>query len=449
MEQKKNFKKNDCFLFGVATAAYQVEGAWNIDGRESSIWDKFSQTEGNVHNNDNGNEACGHYYRVNEDTNLIKNLGVNAYRLSMSWSRLLPQGIGQENDLGVAFYDRLIDKLLLDNIQPWVTLYHWDLPLSLQEKGGWQNRDVMGWFSEYADLVQRKFGDRVQNFIVINEPSITSYLGHYLGIFAPGIKNIDALYTTTHHQNLVIGSVTKQLQQSNKANNVGSSYTYFPVYPSDPSKALDNNAAHTIDRIWTRNFVDPVLCGEYPIETLPHLEGIIRADDMKIINVLPNYLGINHYSPNYAEYNENELLKASLTSGPEGDRTDIGWIINEQDLKKSLMEIRDRYNNIPVYVTENGMCENSGILSNGEINDIRRIDYMNKYLDVVLDCQSNHDCDIRGYFAWSLMDNFEWAHGYEMRFGLVHVDYKTLTRTPKKSYEWYRNKINSYKEGRS
>lgn len=428
------------FLWGTATAAYQIEGAWNKDGKGKNIWDVFSQTEGKIKNNDNGNDACDHYHRYQEDIDLIKNLDVDAYRLSISWSRLIPEGTGSLNHKGVEFYHRLFDALLEKNITPWATLYHWDLPQALQEKGGWVNRDIVGWFSDYSEKVAELYSDKIKNFIILNEPSITSYLGHFLGVFAPGVKNLEAMYASTHHQNLVNGTVTRLYKSLIKDANLGSSYTYFPVYPKDANKPEDVAAAKTIDRIWTRNYTDPLFLGQYPDDTKPHIEKFIQPNDMGIINTPQDYMGINHYSPNYAVHDENNAIKASMCDGPPGARTDIGWSISPDDLKKSLLEIKQLYNDPIVYVTENGMCENTAPDDSGEINDVRRIQYLTDYIAAVFSA-IKEGCNVRGYFLWSAMDNFEWAEGYEKRFGIIHIDYKTLKRTPKKSYEWFKNHI--------
>ncbi|PZQ47405.1 MAG: beta-glucosidase [Micavibrio aeruginosavorus] len=429
------------FIWGTATAAFQIEGAWNADGKGPSIWDTFSHTPGNVKNNDNGDVACDHYNRVDEDVALIKNLGVDAYRMSISWTRLLPEGTGQLNQKGADFYNRLFDKLLEKNITPWATLYHWDLPQALQDKGGWTNRDITGWFEEYTDHVCRLYGDRVKNYIIINEPSIITYLGHYLGIFAPGIKSLDAMYASQHHINLVNGLVTQQMRGLLKDTNLGSSYTYFPMYPKDPSKPEDVRAAQIMDETWQRNFADPLFKGVYPANTLPHVEKYIKDGDMKTIVANQDYFGINHYNSNYVRADDSHPLGASNAEAPPGPRTDIGWNISPADLKVALIEIKEKYGNPVVCITENGMCENSEPDAKGVVNDDRRVGYLKDYTDAMFDARDNHGCNLQGYFVWSLMDNFEWAEGYGMRFGIVHMDYQTLKRTPKKSYDWYKSKI--------
>lgn len=434
------------FIWGTAAAAYQIEGAWNEDGKGSNIWDSFCRELGHIKNGDNGEIACDHYHRYHDDCELIKGLGVDAYRMSISWSRLFPEGKGQVNSKGVDFYSRLFDQLLSRDIVPWVTLYHWDLPQALQEKGGWQNRDIVDWFSEYAEKVATLYGDKIKNYIVLNEPSITSYLGHYLGVFAPGTKDTDALWASTHHQNLVHGSTVSLLHSKIRSARVGSAYTYFPFYPLNENDERDDHAVRVMDAVWTRNFIDPSLKGRYPELLLPKIDPYIKDKDLEIISAPVDFVGINHYSPKYAYFDDSMSIKANHSDGDKDvERTDIGWEISPQDFGDSLREFAKLYDNPVVYVTENGMCENTLPDSSGGVNDVRRIQYLAKYIEQVQSVKENDDCNVRGYFLWSLMDNFEWAHGYNERFGLIHIDYETQKRTPKKSYNWYKNLIEQQK----
>ncbi len=427
------------FVWGAATSSYQIEGAAGIDGRGSSIWDDFCRLPRAVANGDNGDIACDHYNRYLEDVALLGKLGVDVYRFSVAWPRLFPAEGCTLNLKGIDFYNRLIDALLEVGITPWATLYHWDLPSWAQAKGGWEDRRILDSFEEYATAVGRAYGDRVKNFIVINEPSVTSYLGHYLGVFAPGRKGKTALIASSHHQNVAHGLGVRILRSEVKDANLGSSYTYFPVRPQDPAKEEDQQAARIIDAIWTRNYIDPAFIGSYPEMTAADFAPFIKDGDMEMIATPVNYMGINHYNPNYACADDGEL-GARQSDGPEGPRTDIGWLIEADGFRECFIDIRARYGNIPVYVTENGMCENSLPDGSGEINDTRRIRYMNDYIGAMA-AALRDGCDIRGYFSWSLMDNFEWAHGFSKRFGLVYVDYATLRRTPKSSYFWYNNLI--------
>lgn len=430
------------FTWGVATASYQIEGAVAEDGRTPSIWDTFSHIKGNIKNDDNGDVACDHYHRYAQDIDLIKGLGVDAYRLSLSWSRLLPEGTGAVNTKGVDFYNRLFDGLLEKNITPWVTLYHWDLPQCLQDKGGWQNRDIISWFEEYSSVVARTFGDRVKNFIVLNEPSIVCYLGHYLGIFAPGIKSMDALCRSSHHQNVAQGTGVRVLRELVPQAHIGSSYTYFTFYPKDASRQEDVAAASMLDAVWTRNYIDPLIHGAYPELTKDWFAPLIQNGDMDIISTPVDYIGVNHYSPNYAAHTDDNELQATMADGPEGTpRTDIGWVIDSGDLVKSLKDIKTRYKDPLIYVTENGTCDNTRPDQSGRVHDRLRQTYLQDYIGSTLAAADNGDFRLGGYFQWSLMDNFEWAHGYGMRFGLVDIDYDTQKRTPKESYSWYRDFI--------
>jgi beta-glucosidase len=431
------------FIWGTATAAYQIEGAWNINGKSANIWDVFCQKPGHIKNGDSGAVACDHYHRTQEDINLIHALGVDAYRMSLSWTRLLPNGTGAVNQKGVDFYHRLFDDLLENNITPWVTLYHWDLPQILQDNGGWTNRDIVDQFSEYAELVAYQYGDKIKNFIILNEPSITSYLGHYLGVFAPGIKSKDAMYASTHHQNLVNGTVTSMYRELIKEVYIGSSFTYFPFYPKTEK---DRGAELILDRIWNRNHLNPIILGEYQKDTLAGIAPYLKDGDMNVIRQKQDFIGINHYAPSYVIYDQENDLGASLASGPSNEKTDIGWDVSPTDFKKALIELKDVYQNPVIYITENGMCENSTPQTDGTINDARRISYLERYIGEVETAKSE-GCNIQGYFLWSLMDNFEWAEGYQMRFGIIFIDYeKNLDRVPKKSYYWYQSKIRNYKD---
>lgn len=443
-------KNNSGFIWGTATSSYQIEGAWNADGKGKNIWDTFSQVPGNIRNNDNGNNACDHYNRYAEDVGLLSQLGVDAYRLSLSWARLIPDGTGQVNQKGIDFYNRLFDELLAKNITPFVTLYHWDLPQALQDRGGWVNRDIVGWFENYAQVVARQYGDRIKDFCVINEPSVSAYLGHFQGVHAPGIKNLSSMYAATHHQNIVSGHMAKLIHNEVKDSNVGSAYTYFPTYPNDPSKEEDVVAASVIDAVWTRNFLDPVCLGKYPEASLPALDSYIKSDDLKIISYKTNYVGINHYSPNYIRHDKDDGLKAVMCAGPDGARNDLGWLVDAAEFEKIFVEIKQRYNNPKIYVLENGMCDNLTPDEHGKVHDERRVSYLNSYINAMLNAKTKHGCNIDGYFVWSAFDNFEWAEGYFARFGIVYVDYENgCKRIPKDSYYWYKDMIKTMKDNQS
>lgn len=441
-------KNNREFIWGCATSSYQIEGAWNEDGKGPSIWDSFCDLPGRVANGDTGRVACDHYHRYPEDVALMKGLGVDAYRFSVSWPRILPEGKGAINRAGIDFYSRLVDELLESGIEPWATLYHWDLPQALEDKGGWANRDIVGWFDDYATIFAKTMGDRVRNYFVLNEPSVTSYHGYVSGIFAPGLKSIDGFIKATHHQNLVHGQVIRSLRQLDSRNNAGSAYTHFPVRPQNPDRKEDIKAASIIHAAWSGNFLDPAIHGRYPEVSRSLFEPVIRDGDMELIRERADFVGVNHYHPYYAVSSSSCLLGADLAPGPDNSRrTDIGWPYDPPAFTETLADLRDNYGNPVVIITENGVCDNAGIGSDGLINDSLRVDYYRDYI-AAMKAAMSEGCNVGGYFAWSFMDNFEWALGYGKRFGLVYMDYETLKRTPKSSYHWYKDMIAAEKRNR-
>ena len=440
-------KKQKDFIWGCATSSYQIEGAWDKDGKGPSIWDTFCHQEGNIKNNDTGDVACDHYHRYAEDCDLISGLGVDAYRFSISWPRILPEGTGQINQSGLDFYDRLIDNLLEKNVTPWVTLYHWDLPQALEDKGGWANRDIVKWFEDYAQIFAEHFKGRVQNYVVLNEPSVTSNHGYNTGIFAPGKVDKDGWLKATHYQNLVNGKVIRNFRQLDPAIKAGSAYTIFSVHPMNPENEDDKHAAKVIDAAWTRNFIDPAFHGKYPDLFAADFAPLIKEGDMEIIQEKQDFIGINHYAPYKAFRDEASVYNATFSDqAVEGqEKTDFGWPIVPEDFKNVFHDLKDNYGNPVVYVLENGICDNAEKKSDGSVNDDMRISYYKRYTEAMQESMEE-GCNVGGYFAWSFMDNFEWAAGYGMRFGLVHLNYETLERTPKKSYHWYRDMINSFKD---
>ena len=424
------------FVFGVATASYQIEGAVNEDGRGSSIWDTFSATPGNVKNGDTGARADEHYHRWAEDLDLIRDGGFDAYRFSVAWPRLFPEGTGTPNQKGIDFYDRLIDGMLARNIKPYMTLYHWDLPSALQDKGGWMNRDIAGWFADYAALCAKHFGDRVAAVATINEPWCVAFLSHYLGIHAPGYRDMRAAARAMHHVLLAHGTAVGALRD-NGAKNIGI-VTNLQKIETASDSAEDAKAAELYDGIFNGWYLGGVYKGKYPDPVVKMFEPFLPEGyerDMATVSAPLDWAGVNYYS---------RTLIAADPDGPTGfksvegnlERTDIGWEIYPKGLTDLLVRVSRDYTKVPIYVTENGMAE---VLAD---EDPRRVKYYDDHLQAVVAAQKA-GADVRGYFAWSLMDNFEWAEGYGKRFGIVSVDYETQQRTPRSSYRAFQGMLHN------
>lgn len=437
------------FIWGTATSAYQVEGAARIDGKGPSIWDDFVRVPGAVKNGDTADTGCDHYHRFHDDIELLAEMGTQAYRFSISWPRLLPDGTGAVNMKGVDFYKRLLGALHDKNITPWVTMYHWDLPSALQQQGGWTKRDIVNWFGEYADAVIRHLGNDIPNFIVLNEPSVISYVGHYEGVHAPGVKSLPALFATMHHLNMVHGQIGRQIKSALPKAQVGSTYTHFPIYPADDTPE-NADAAALMMSVWSDGFLQPAFRGTYPGNIAGSIAPFVKDGDMEICRNPGDFLGMNHYCPDYAVATD-APLPAKLTFAHNAGKiiptgtTDLGWPIVPQGLHDALMDLKTRYNPARIIITEGGCAFNDEPGADGKIHDQRRIDYYAAYLNAALDAVDK-GVNLAGYFAWSFLDNFEWAEGFGPRFGLVHVDYKkNLTRRPKDSFYWFRDLIRKAK----
>ncbi len=415
-DQTVAFPKN--FIWGTATASYQIEGAVAEDGRGQSIWDTFSHAPEKIKNNENGDIACDHYHRLDEDLNLFAKLVPN-YRFSIAWPRILPNGTGQINQKGVDFYNRLIDGLLERDVTPWITMYHWDLPQILQDNGGWTNRDILGCFEEYANVLIKNFGDRVKEWIILNEPSTHAYLGHGAGVHAPGLNGLSSYCAATHHMNLVVGRTAHQLKKTAKSFHVGSAYVLMPIRAMEGQG--DATSIEIMDALWNRNHYDPLFKGEYPKVMQKDFEPFIKVNDDRDLIADLDYVGVQHYSPAYARNDINGLKGVSFGQGPEEvEKTDIGWPIDPPAFFDALMDQKERYKPHDMIVTENGIALFDKP-SNGHINDQKRIRYMHDYLSQ-LNRAIDNGVSIKGYFAWTTMDNFEWAAGFETRFGLIYVD---------------------------
>jgi len=426
------------FIWGVATSSYQIEGAANEGGRGQSIWDTFCKVPGKVANFDNGDIACDHYHRFKEDLDLMKWMGVKAYRFSVAWPRVIPDGVGRVNEMGLDFYDRLIDSLLEREIAPWLTMYHWDLPEALQLRGGWNNREVVEWFGEYAEVLTSRFGDRVKNWMTLNEPLCSAWLGHLYGDMAPGIKDLQTALNVSHNLLMSHGLACQVIRSNVSEANVGIVINVTPAVPATDSQE-DSNAAQLADGFDNRWFLDPVFGRTYPADVIDTLGASpeIHSGDMKLIAQDLDFLGVNFYFRQTVAADQNSKpLPIRSVNRENVKRTAMNWEVHPQAFEEILLRISKEYSPKAIYITENGSAWNDEVI-NGEIIDDERIDYLARHLDVMRSAK-NQGAPILGYFAWSFLDNFEWAYGYEKRFGLIYVDYKTQKRTPKKSAFFYR-----------
>lgn len=425
------------FFWGTATAAYQIEGAASEDGRGPSIWDTFSHTPGKTKNGDTGDVACDHYHHLEEDLDLIAGL-VPHYRFSISWSRILPEGTGEINQKGVDFYNRLIDGLIARGVTPWVTLYHWDLPQALQDRGGWVNRDIIDWFNAYAEVCVRLFGDRVKNWMIINEQVMISYFGYATGFFAPGIQDEEQYWRVVHNTNLVVGSCYRMMKSMDPSLNIGSTYTPIPCRMHNEE---DNDKIPLLHCIFHYNFLDPLFTGAYPDVVADKVQPYIKEGDAALMKVDLDFLGLQHYSPIYFKKNDAWVLGVEFAGSPDGLPTsDLGWVIDPDAFRDILLELHAKYPGVVWLVTENGVSLDDKY-EDGAVSDPRRIAYLTDYLCAVREVM-DAGMDVRGYFVWSLMDNYEWASGYGPRFGLIFIDYeRDQARICKESYGWYKKLI--------
>jgi beta-glucosidase len=467
------------FLWGGATASYQIEGAVGEDGRGPSIWDTFSHTPGRTVDGDTGDQAIDHYHRYRDDVAVMSELGLNAYRFSVAWPRIQPDGSGKPLDAGLDFYRRLVDELLTHGIEPWVTLYHWDLPQALEDAGGWPNRDTAYRFAEYAGHVHQALGDRVSNWTTLNEPFCSGLIGYAAGGHAPGRTEPAAALRATHHLLLAHGLATQVIRAGDPATAVGITLNLYAVDPASSDPA-DVDAARRVDGLQNRIFLDPVLLGRYPhdvLEDIEHLGGLgeIRDGDLALINAPLDFLGVNYYTrhvitargqdeagPLSVQPEAPGLCEPEDAGDPDGrpadpvfeeaspwvgsehvrgvfrglPRTAMDWEVDPDGLHEVLTRLRDEYPAVPLLITENGAAFTDRISEDGAVHDPDRIAYLDAHLRACH--QAIEDgVPLRGYFVWSVFDNFEWACGYGRRFGIVHVDYRTQQRTPKDSAGFY------------
>ena len=444
------------FVWGAATASYQIEGAWNEDGKGPSIWDVFSHSPGKIMNNDSGDQACDHYHRFRDDVKLMKELGLKAYRFSISWPRVIPDGVGEINELGLRFYSDLVDALLEAGIEPYVTLYHWDLPQALFERGGWINRDIADWFGEYTAVIADRLGDRVKHFFTLNEPSVF-IKGVMNGIHAPGLKMTAEYYVRFYHNMLrAHGRAVQVIREKVDGAKVGIAPATVPLIPktADDVEACRKNyfAVKRIDNGQPvnsiENFInvpsmllDPIVFGMYPEDGIEVVEKHLPSnwrDDMTLISQPIDFIAFNTYQGRVSVSDrKGGIIHEKKPIGYA--RTAIDWPIVPECLRWASKFLYERYH-LPLYISENGLSCHDVISLDGKVHDPNRIDYLNRHL-LGLEKSIDEGVDVRGYFQWSLMDNYEWARGYFDRFGLIFVDYPTQQRIVKDSGHWYRRVI--------
>jgi beta-glucosidase len=437
MINRNEFPKN--FVWGAATSSFQIEGATTTDGRGPSIWDTFCATPGKTRNGDTGEPGCDHYHRLNSDLDLMKEMNLEAYRFSTSWSRVLPTGRGAINQKGMDFYERLVDGLLTRDITPWLTLYHWDLPQALEDAGGWSARDTIYAFEEYAHVMSERLGDRVKHWITHNEPWCTAYLGYHTGYFAPGVQDPKRAIQASHHLLLSHGLSVPVIRENSQDAKVGITLNLWPVHAVSNSSE-DLAAAKRLDGFSNRWYLDPLYGRGYPQDTLElhgDLAPEILTGDLAKIAVPTDFIGVNYYIRHLVKHSDNaaqgnlEFVKSDL------ERTDFDWEIYPDGLRELAVRLGSDYQAKEVYITESGACYDDQLID-GQIHDEKRRKYLELHLEAARDAVQE-GAPLMGYFAWSLFDNFEWAEGYARRFGIVHVDFETQVRTIKSSGRFYQN----------
>jgi len=444
-------------VWGAATSSYQIEGAANEDGRGASIWDLFSKTPGKVANGDTGDIANDHYHRFPQDIALMKEIGLQGYRFSFAWPRMFPNGDGAREERGFAFYDRLIDGLLAAGIEPLATLYHWDLPQALQDKGGWVNREIVHRFTDYSTSVVERFGDRVKKFSPINEPWVVAWLGYGTGVHAPGIRDRASAFAAAHHTVMAHAASTHAMRAVRSDIFTGPVLNQANYVPDDANDSVQSHAGDILDAVQNRFWMDAFMKGQYPEilmkEFGKELEAVVKDGDLNSATVKNDFIGINYYFDSRVGalvegvetgYAVSGLLGLLIDESPRGPLTDMGWPLTPDGLRNLLVRWHREYGaQCPhIYITENGAAYGDGPDVSGRIKDDRRIEYLSTHLKAVSRAISEGS-PIKGYYQWSLMDNFEWALGYDKRFGIVHVDFETQKRIIKDSGWWYKGVIDS------
>jgi beta-glucosidase len=448
------------FRWGVATAAYQIEGAVAEDGRTKSIWDTYSHTPGRVDGNDNGDVACDHYHRMPQDVALIRGLGLDTYRFSISWPRVQPGGSGALNPKGIDFYQRLVDELLAAEVDPWVTLYHWDLPQELEDAGGWPNRDTAYRFADYAALVFDKLSDRVDNWTTLNEPWCSAMLGYAYGRQAPGYEDFPAGIRAVHHLLLGHGLATQRMREAaaglDHPVKLGITLNLGTAHPATDTPE-DQDAARRADGLNSRLYLDPLFRGSYPADVIEDLtargaELPVEEGDLEVISAPIDVLGVNYYTGWLISHldedgNTHDSDGVIVTRDVPRGRpvTAMGWEIVPECFTELLVRLSQDYPGVPIVITENGAAFPDSPAADGSIHDVERTAYIAEHLNAVQEAVAQ-GADIRGYFCWSLLDNFEWSYGYDKRFGIVRVDYETQERTLKDSAIWYRDQVQAWRD---
>ncbi len=431
------------FFLGAATASYQIEGAWDEGGKGESVWDRFSHTPGKVENGDTGDVACDHYHRWRDDVALMKELELNAYRFSVAWPRILPTGRGKINQIGIDFYGKLVDELLEAGIEPYVTLYHWDLPQSLQDEGGWPARMVVDAYVEYADVVSRALGDRVKNWITLNEPWVSAFIGYRDGRHAPGHTDLGESIAASHHLLLAHGQALPVIRRNSPDAKVGIALNFTPQEPASQSVA-DRKEATWMDGYINRWFLDPLVGRGYPqdiVNSFGNAMEFVLAGDLDIISTPVDFMGVNFYTRNIARSgNVSETDNTACTVFRKKEITEMGWEVYPEGLYNILGRLHFDYAFPAILITENGAAFKDEVNPDGRVDDPARLSYIKRHLEIV-NKAIHIGVPVKGYFVWSLFDNFEWSFGYSKRFGIVYVDYQTQKRIPKSSAYWYRKVI--------
>jgi beta-glucosidase len=423
------------FVWGASTSSYQIEGAVDADGRGKSIWDIFCHTPGKVKGGDTGDVACDHYRRWPEDVEWLQRGGFSAYRFSTAWPRIMPGGAGAVEARGLDFYDRLVDGLLARGVEPWLCLYHWDLPQALQEQGGWLHRDIADKFADYARVVAKRLGDRVRHWAMFNEANVHALFGHGIGSHAPGLTGLSNMLAAIHHQNLAQGRALQALRAEHSQLRLGTVINVQPARPSS-DRDEDRRAVERFDAFWNGAVLDPLFKGVYPAAIAADFAPLVAPGDLATIKQPIDFFGLNYYAPMYVAAAPQNLLGAWFGAVPAGTRfTAFGWPIDPSGLTDALHRLRERYGNPEIYVTENGACYDDPVAPDGTVHDDDRVAYLRDHLTAARRALAE-GVNLRGYFVWSLLDNFEWAEGYSRRFGIIHVDFASLKRAPKASYQW-------------
>ncbi len=435
----KNFIFPKGFIWGAATASYQIEGAWDEEGKGESIWDRFSHTPGKVYNGDTGDVACDHFHRWPEDLALMKEIGLHAYRFSIAWPRILPAGRGQVNQAGLDIYSRLVDGLLEADIEPYLTLYHWDLPQQLQDEGGWPARTVVDAFCDFADVLSRALGDRVKYWTTLNEPFVSAFVGYEEGRHAPGHTDLHEALGASHHLLLAHGQAVPVIRANVPGAKVGITLNFSPQAAASPSVA-DRDAANWADGHINRWFLDPLAGRGYPGDMVKGFGDemeFVQPADLETISTPIDFLGVNYYTRNIARSKDvGEKENAPVTAHPNEEHTEMGWEVYPDGLYNILGRLHFEYGFPAIYITENGAAYKDQVGPDGRVDDPARLSYIKRHLEKVSQA-IDIGVPVKGYFAWSLMDNFEWAFGYSKRFGLIYVDFETQKRILKSSAKWY------------